>query len=271
MDTHFTDGRRELIRKMFMGVRDLFEGHYPGYQRSDSFYHDLAHTFEATIATARILDGHLRSGNAPRLRTSHFELAVAAALLHDSGYIKEVGDNEGTGAKYTLTHVQRSIEFSTRFLEPLDIKPKHQRIVHSAILCTGLNVDMSRAVFENEAERYIGCALGSGDILGQMASPDYPQWLPLLYREYVEAVQYSGCQEVGIARYASALDLLRQTRSFYEKHVRRMLEEHWDGVYHALDYHYDKFCQPYQEAIERNLDRIDQLVAQQSQAPLLAN
>jgi len=34
-----------------------------------------------------------------------------AALFHDTGYIQEKSDDEGTGAKYTSIHVKRSIQF----------------------------------------------------------------------------------------------------------------------------------------------------------------
>ena len=41
-----------------------------------------------------------------------FEFGMLAILMHDTGYLKKRGDNEGTGAKYTLTHVDRSIQFA---------------------------------------------------------------------------------------------------------------------------------------------------------------
>ena len=48
----------------------------------------------------------------PKLNPRLFELAVAAVLLHDSGYLKLRSDNVGTGAKYTYCHVLRSCSFA---------------------------------------------------------------------------------------------------------------------------------------------------------------
>jgi hypothetical protein len=261
---HFPGHDFSFLAELFHHVDDLFAGHYPGYQRSDSAYHDLHHTCGAAEATARLLDGHLVGGLSPTLTARDLELAIAAALLHDSGYIKQLGDNEGTGAKYTLTHVQRSAEFAVRFLPPLGVTPDEVRVVQNAIHCTGVGVCVSRLPFRTPAERYLGCAVGTGDILSQMAAPDYLEHLPQLYAEFAEAAAYAGLDGTGIGNYQNVEDLMRRTRPFYEDQVQRMLNEEWDGVHREYEHHFGGAPNPYLSLIEGNLQRIDRWLAQRA-------
>ena len=250
-----------FLDKAIAQTEDLFRGRYPGYQASDSAYHDLSHTLAASVATARLMDGHIKSKEPPVLEARDFELAIAGILLHDSGFIKQVGDTEGTGAKYTLTHVDLSAEFAGKFLPALGVTADEIRVVQLAIHCTGVNVNVSKLDFQNERERFIGCALGTGDILGQMADPDYPRRLPALYREYSEAVAFSGLRKGGIASYTDAVDLMRKSRHFYDDYVKRMLNTQWASVHKALTHHFTGGKNLYLEAVEANLKRIDELTA----------
>lgn len=256
----FPTHNAEFISAVFHQVQNAFTGTYPGYQGCDTASHDFRHTCQATVATARILDGHLKSGQPPALTVRDFELGVAAILLHDIGYLKETGDDSGTGAKYTHIHVHRSAEFAKRFLPLFGVTPDEIRIVQLAILSTAMNVDMSKLPFRNERERFIGCALGTGDILGWMAAPDYPDRLPHLYRELTEAAAHSPGREGEIPNYRSAEDVLRQTRDFYRTYVQRMLEQQWRNAYKALEHHFADGRNHYLPAIEANLDRIDRLL-----------
>ncbi len=260
LTTHFPGRNVDFLAAVFQRVESLFAGDYPGYQGCDTEFHDLAHTREATVALVRILDGHIKGGAKPTLNARDFELGVTAILLHDSGYFKQTGDHEGTGAKYTLTHVTRSAEFAANFLPPLDVSADEVRLVQLAIQCTGVNVDMTKLQFRNERERFLGCALGTGDILGQMAAPDYPERLPALYREYVEAAAFSKIREGGIAGYKSAEDLMRRTRGYYQNYVRRMLDTQWGGLHRVLTHHFADGKNHYFDAIENNLDRIDRML-----------
>ena len=247
---NFPGRSTEFLVAVFNKVCELFAGRFPGYQACDTKFHDLAHTCQATVATLRILDGQIKSGRPPTVTARDFELAVAAILLHDTGYIKQVGDIEGTGAKYTLIHVKRSAEFAATFLPPLGVTADEVRVVRLAINCTGIEVDTSKLEFRSQHERFLGCALGAGDMLGQMAGDDYPERLPALYREFAEA---------GITTYSSATDLMRQTRTFYEGRVGQLLDEQWGRVHQVLPYHFGNGRNLYLEAVNRNLDRIDHL------------
>lgn len=261
MTSHFPGHVSAFLPEVFLQVENSFAGHYPGYQRSDTLYHDLAHTHEAAVAVARILDGHITSGALPKITAREFELGIVAALLHDSGYFKEVGDNEGTGAKYTVTHVARSAKFAEKFLTPLGLSAEEVRLVKMMIHSTGIDADVRKLNFRCERDRFLAGAVGTGDMLGQMAAPDYPKRLPFLYREYVEAAKYSKITEGGIAGYQSAEDLLRRTRGFYAERVQHMLENQWGGVHRALLHHFPSGENEYFNAINANLDRIDALLS----------
>lgn len=258
--THFSAESPDFIDRVVDRVGDLFAGRYPGYQASDTAYHDFTHTCEATVAAVRILDGHLRSGTPPALSHRDFELMVVASLLHDSGFIKEDGDDEGTGAKYTVTHVQRSGQFTAKFLKEFDVTADEIRLVQLAIECTGVMVDVDSLPFKDGRERFMGSVVGSGDMLGQMAAPDYPEKLDGLYREFAEAAHYPGAQGSGINTYESAGDLMKRTRSFYEEHVRGMLDSQWGGVHQVLTHHFPEGQNEYFQSIDTNLERIDRML-----------
>ena len=258
---HFAGQDTKFLRDLFSLVEAMFAGRYPGYQACDCAFHDLSHTLEATMALAQLLDGHIRSGVSPALTARDFELAIAGMLLHDSGYLKETGDSQGTGAKFTLIHVERSAAFAARCLPALGVGPDELRVVQNAIHSTGVDVKMSRLAFRDGRERFLGCALGTADILGQMAAPDYPERLPALYREFAEAASGPYRSNPGIAVYLSAEDLIRRTRSFYDGYVRRMLDTEWDGVYRTYTHHFPNGRNQYFAAIEANLARIDQMLA----------
>jgi hypothetical protein len=260
---HFPGQSAEFISAVFLQVQDAFAGTYPGCQRCDTAFHDFAHTCQATVATVRILDGHLKSKRPPSLTARDFELAVAGILLHDIGFLKDAGDHSGTGAKHTVVHVDRSARFAEEFLPRFGVTPDKIRLVQLAIRSTAMNVDMSKLSFRNERERHIGCVLGTGDILGTMAAPDYPERLPALYQELAEAAECSPLREGEIEDYESAEALLRKTRDFYRNYAQRMLDQQWGQVYRTLEHHFTDGCNHYLQAIEANLDRIDRILASQ--------
>ncbi len=254
---HFPDGDMQRLRAVFSDIRRLFAGEFPGYQACDTPFHDLNHTCQAAVATARIVDGHLRAHRDPQLTQHDFERAICGILLHDIGFLKEDGDHEGTGAKHTHNHVQRSAEFAAQFLPRFDFDTDEIRVIQNAIYCTDLDVKTSRIAFHTDQERFIGNALGAGDILGQMAAPDYPDRLPDLYREFSEAgPAIAGPQRL----YQSAADLMQRTRAFYRDCVQQILHEQWNDVHLAMAHHFSDGQDHYAAAIAANLTRIDQLL-----------
>ena len=257
---YFPEHDTTYMVEILNAVQALFAGRYPGYQRCDTEYHDFGHTLQATEAVVRILGGHICSGAKPDCSGRDLDLGVTASLLHDSGYLKRVGDNTGTGAKYTVTHVERSADFAAAFLPAFGVTLDEINLVQVAIRCTGINVERTMWSFLNEREWLLGCAMGAGDILGQMAAPDYPERLPALYREYREAVEYSHLTQGMLVGFTSVEDLMGKTRGFYQDYVQRMLGTVWGSVHESLIYHFDGANLNYFSRIEENLKRIDQIL-----------
>jgi hypothetical protein len=258
--THFPERDVTFLAEAFGQIQKAFAGSYPGYQACDTGFHNLSHTCQVATAAVCILDGYCKSGRLPILTFRDYELTVAGILLHDIGYLKEVGDNRGTGAKHTFSHVDRGVDFTARFLPPLGATPDEIRQVQLSIRSTAVNVDMSKLPFRDPRERFMGCVFGTADLLGQMAAPDYPERLPKLFREFSEAASYSTAAKGAMASSQSPEDLLRRTREFYNGYARRMLDHEWDGVYHLVEYHFPDRRNLYVEAIDANLDRIDRLL-----------
>src|SRR5437868_6439422 len=115
-DAMFPQGNGRFVPSVFGWVVACFEGKYRDYQPIDARYHDLEHTLQGTLCMARLLYGRFKADGEPRIHQRLFELGMIAILLHDTGYLKLRGDNVGTGAKYTLTHVDRSVEFAAMLM-----------------------------------------------------------------------------------------------------------------------------------------------------------
>src|SRR5262249_62118285 len=139
------------------------------YQPVDALYHDFEHTLQGTLCMARLLRGRHHAGAQPRLTERMFRLGVLAILLHDTGYLKKREDTEGTGAKYTVTHVERSAEFADQLLADKGFVPTDIKAVQNMIHCTGVDATLSVIPFQSELEKVVGYALGTADLLGQMA------------------------------------------------------------------------------------------------------
>src|SRR5947207_2583962 len=112
----FADGDPLFVPRVFGWVIECFTGHYRDYQAVDAHYHDFEHTLQGTLCMARLLRARHLAGAHPQLTPRIFQLGMLAILLHDTGYLKKRDDFEGTGAKYTVTHVERSAEFAAELL-----------------------------------------------------------------------------------------------------------------------------------------------------------
>src|ERR1035441_8290184 len=152
----FPQGDREYIPKIFQWAVAWFEGKYLDYQPIDAHYHDLEHTLQGVLCMARLLRSRQAQGQQPRLTQRLFELGMLAILMHDTGYLKRRADTEGTGAKYTLTHVDRSIEFAGELMISRDFPAEDILAVQNMIRCTGVNVKLEAIRFQNDLERIVG-------------------------------------------------------------------------------------------------------------------
>jgi hypothetical protein len=224
----FSSDKFEKVDQTVKDVVRLFNGEYPGYQKCDTPYHDLEHTLQAYLATARIFDGLLRT-NHTAIPEEFLVLGLISALGHDTGFVKETWDTKGTGAKYTLSHVNRSQKFMADYLFKLGFSPSQIECVKNIINCTGLKVDLSTIPFNSEDERKTGHIVGTADYLGQMSDPYYLKKLPKLYLEF---------RDGGVTGYNNAQDLLMKTPIFFEEFVMKRFTDDFHSIYRFAANHF---------------------------------
>ena len=252
----FPRGDSSFVPTVFGWASDYFGGRYRDYQAVDASYHDEEHTMQGTLCMVRLLRGRHHTGCEPPLTEHMLQLGILAILLHDSGYLKKRDDTEGTGAKYTVTHVSRSADFSAELLGDKGYNTTDIRAVQNMILCTGINANLAAIPFQSELERLVGYALGTGDLLGQMAAEDYVEKLPVLFEEFAEAARYAQDRKQSIPTFNSPTDLLQRTPAFWEDFVKPKLEKDFKGAYQFLNKPYPSGANEYVRHVEANIDRL---------------
>ncbi len=253
----FPQGDPGFIPKIFGWAASWFSGQYLDYQAIDAHYHDLEHTLQGALCMGRLLRRRHQQPTEPRLTQRMLELGLLAMLTHDTGYLKKRDDTEGTGAKYTLIHVDRSIEFAGELMRAGGFSAEEITAVQNMVRCTGVNVKLDTVQFQSPLERVVGFALGTADLLGQMAAPDYVDKLPTLYTEFAEAARSSpdGRMKAG-GFFSSAEDLMLKTPLFWENYVWRKINHEFLGLYRFLNDPYPDGPNSYIDRIQSNMARL---------------
>jgi hypothetical protein len=251
----FPDAPPDWISTIFCDIEAFFDGRHPDYQAVDLRYHDLEHTLQATLCFARLMAGRFRAGAAPAITARQFELGLAAVALHDTGYLKLRSDTQGTGAKYTYTHVLRSCAFASAYLPRLGATITEVEDVLASISCTGPRNEIGRMDFRAPVQKMIGCSIATADYLGQLAASDYPGELEILYHEFEESDDFYNVP-VGERLFTSARELIERTPRFWTNFVQPKLENDFEGMYRFLASPYPHGPNPYIDAIEQNIAEI---------------
>ena len=253
----FPHGDGEFIPRIFGWAASWFSGRYRDYQAIDAHYHDLEHTMQGVLCMGRLLRRRPQQPSEPRLTQRMMELGLLAMLTHDTGYLKKQDDTEGTGAKYTLIHVDRSIEFAGELMLGNGFPVEEILAVQNMVRCTGVNVKLEGVQFQNPLERTAGFALGTCDLLGQMAATDYVDKLPTLYAELAEAARASpdGRMKAG-GFFSSAEDLMQKTPLFWENYVWNKINRDFLGLYRFLNDPYPDGPNDYIDSIQANIARL---------------
>ena len=124
-------------------ILELFDGRFPGYHACDTEYHDIHHTTDVLLATARIADG-LESERDPFPDDLMRDLLIAAAC-HDVGYIRSIDEEGGTGARFTSVHVCRSADFALKHARRWGLDDASASRIARLINATGLRGRVRRA------------------------------------------------------------------------------------------------------------------------------
>ncbi len=245
-----------FVPRVFGWAVECFTGGYRDYQAVDAQYHDFEHTLQGTLCLVRLLRGRHAAGVEPRLDSRMFQLGLLAILLHDSGYLKKRDDLEGTGAKYTAIHVDRSADFAAELLAEKGFTKTEILSVQNMIRCTGVSTRPAELPFQSEIEKIVGFALASADLLGQLAADDYVEKLPTLYEEFAEAAQFAANKNQFVASFADAGDLMKKTPDFWTGFVKNRLNRDFEGVQRFLNDPYPSGRNYYVERIEANIARV---------------
>jgi hypothetical protein len=192
------------LNAAFSAITDLYEGKYPGYRSCNTEYHDLRHTTDTLLAMARLLHGAILDGDDFSRR--FIIVGLIAAIFHDAGYIQENGDTEGTGAKFTPTHVQRSMGFFERYGRETGMSVEEIAAGKDMIYCTDLWVDIAEIELSSRIAEDMGKILAVADLWAQMADRVYLEKLLFLYQELKECYP---------PLFKSHVDLIRKTIEFY--------------------------------------------------------
>ncbi len=251
MEHCFPERPFNLFDRCFEDTVRLFLGKQYGYQPCKTEYHDLRHTLEVLLATARLIHAAILDGSEISPRGA--ELALNASLMHDVGYIQKAGE-KGTGGQYTLVHVERSVDFFEEYGQKLLLPEDDIEAGCCMIMATSLALDPDTIRYRDNETELLAKIVASADLLGQMADRLYLEKLLFLYREFLEA---------GVLAYPHEFDLLNQTRAFYAT-VRRRLDENLGSLDRSLFLHFQERWQLdrdlYSDSIALNLQFLDNLI-----------
>lgn len=241
----------DFLDLAFANIQRIFTGRFPGYQASNTSYHNLDHTMAVALALMRLIHGRFLS-NGTSFSREMVECGMIAAFFHDSGLIQKKTDNEGTGAKYTKFHEERSILFVQEYLTSVGRSEEMSKWCSQMIQCTKLSASPASLVFATDGVREMGYILGTADIIAQMADRVYLERLPLLFDELKEG---------GVPGYESTVDIYHQTVSFFRKVIRKRLFQEFGGIVEDIRFHFRERWNIdqnlYVAAIENNINYIE--------------
>jgi len=249
-----------VAQTTFKDIVRLFRGEYPGYCTIKTLYHNLHHTMDVFLCAVRLMHGVHVSGT--RLADREMTMIMMGALMHDIGYAQRIGEELGTGAQYTMTHVGRGINFMEDYSRKQQFPEEQIEPLKFIIRCTDPAEIIPKIEFPDERTRMLGQLVSSADLTGQMADRTYLEKLLFLYLEFEEA---------HFGNYQSIHDMLARTRTFYEM-IRRKLDTDLGGIYTRLAYHF-KECYGvernyYLESIEKNIAYLDKITKQSEEKHL---
>lgn len=249
-----SDRIMDQFQSVYQDIVRLFNGEYPGYRASNTKYHNLEHTIMVTLATARLIHGSIQGGF--QFKPDNILLGILAALFHDSGLIQTKQDKKGTGAKYTIGHEKRSVNFMKKNLVKNGFSQQQIDDCAQLIKCTNLEIEVADIFFRSEEIGNLGKIVGSADLLAQMADRHYLEKLILLFKEFEEA---------GIPGFDSEEELLEKTEGFYKNVTRKRLIQDFDNISSNMANHFKSRwhidCDLYAKSIENNIKYLRSIVS----------
>ena len=238
-------------------VAGLYEGRWPTHEACEVEYHNFGHALDVALATARMIAGWNKSHRDDQIPQEIFLFGMAAAVFHDAGYIKDKGDRQGHGGKYTFTHVERGMTIAENYLNNNDDWPQGAgQSVAKMISLTDYGKYINiREFFDDDPEGVMAKMVATADLIAQMADVFYLPRLKDLYAEFKEVYDYESMEKrakQGTHIYESAQEMMNGVMDFYEKFVVPLLTK-----FGRMDQYLSDFFggdrNPYLENIAANL------------------
>lgn len=250
------EARIDILEQAFRDFEGMFYGDDPQYLGCDTPYHDIQHSLDVTLATARLLHGyeHPRR-NGSRLGSERMIVGLIVSLFHDCGYIRRTSE-EGCdhGAEFTKVHVARGAGYLQEYLPRLGWQGFGD-LASELVHYTGFEREVTRLDLGDASWNQVGYMVGTADLVAQMADRCYlEKCRDFLYPEFVlggeaEVAKADGSVEIV---YASATELLGKTPLFYEHVVMPRLDGIFEESYrHAETYFGGRNL--YMEAVQKNM------------------
>jgi hypothetical protein len=245
-----------LLRQAIEILVRVYRGRYPGLLRCDTLYHDLRHALETGLTMARLLDAHaksLTSGGVEKIDGRHALLGVLLALFHDVGLLRRETEAQSAGAMFTPIHEERGVDFMRRYLSKTSLAPLAEKA--ECIMPTKLVYSIPDTW--PSLDRKLASMVASADLLSQLADCCYLEkcWNFLF-------LEFSACGLAGTpeSTYPDRETLMAKTTTFYSNLVLTRLNHEFRGVHRLMDSYYSG-VNPYQEAIQLNLDYLADILA----------
>lgn len=244
------------LAALFADVADLYAGRWSSHEACAVTYHNFGHSLNVCLAAARMLSGWNKVEQAQALDGKYFQLGMAAGLFHDAGYIKNKGDHAGAGGKFTLIHVERSMEIAREYLGRKRWPAEEVDAVCRIISITDYTYLPDLApLFTDPRLKALAQMVATADLVAQMADTDYVQRIDDLFAEFKEVYKFekrAALAKKGTKVYKSVQEIKDGTIAFYEQFVVPTL-----GKLGRMDRYLTNFFgdgrNPYQENIAANL------------------
>jgi len=196
------------------------------YHKLETKYHDIHHFLTSTSVFLDLYTS-ITNKNIIISNKQDFFCGVVAIMYHDIGFLKLKEDDDGTGAQYINTHVERGCHFINDNFDDILTQEEKNRIC-SLIMVT----DYFKKV-ENLEIDYIGACVALGDWLSQMGDKQYIEKLDNLYLEFDEFQKYHN-----LNMYNGLQDLINKTPGFWFKLIKPLLSTKFYALYEYTSSNY---------------------------------
>jgi hypothetical protein len=204
---------------------------------------------------ARLLDGFATihtSTSAAGIDANHALLGILLALFHDIGLLRRDSEADLWGPALTPIHEERGVEFMQTYLSRTTLS----HLVGDAKLIMATKLVFKMPDNWTHGERMLASLIATADLVSQLSDRCYlEKCRDFLFLEF-SAFGLAGTPD---SRFPDKETLLERTPSFVEDVLHTRLDVEFQGVRRYLRVHMAG-SDPWQEAIQRNIDFLKELL-----------